>query len=87
MPTYYDRDGDVQAGDQGNGCEDHCILSNGGVEACGDNVDNDCDGETDEGFDFTVDPFNCGTCGTDCEELKPFGTNMTGCATGICQYE
>jgi hypothetical protein len=31
-------------------CERGCTLTNGGVEAC-DDVDNDCDGETDEGFE------------------------------------
>lgn len=29
-------------------------------------VDDDCDGETDEGFDLTSDGANCGACGVSC---------------------
>jgi hypothetical protein len=29
------------------GCEYHCSLTNGGVEICGDGLDNDCDGKID----------------------------------------
>ena len=34
------------------GCDDgpgDCVLTNGGVEACNDNIDNNCDGQIDEG--------------------------------------
>jgi hypothetical protein len=48
-----------------DGCEYACALTNGGVEAC-DDVDNDCDGEKDEGFDLTTDTDNCGSCGHVC---------------------
>ncbi len=82
MPGYWNADGI-----DSNGCEYQCSLTNGGVEACGDSVDNDCDGETDEGFDFQNDPANCGSCGNDCSTGVPFGTQLVGCQSGVCQYE
>jgi hypothetical protein len=42
---------------------DGCVPS--GDELC-DDVDNDCDGLTDEEFDLDDDPRNCGGCGTVC---------------------
>jgi hypothetical protein len=36
-------------GDPGDGCEYACDLTNGGVEDC-DNLDNNCDAQTDEGL-------------------------------------
>ncbi len=50
-------------GRDSNGCE--CVLTRGGQEAC-DGADNDCDGETDEGFDLEADPAHCGACGHAC---------------------
>lgn len=38
-------------------------------EICGDRLDNDCDGRTDEGFDLRNDESNCGGCGFVCEPL------------------
>jgi hypothetical protein len=81
LPGYWDDNEDPN-----DGCEYACDLSNGGVEACGDNVDNDCNGETDEGFDYQSDPANCGACGNDCHDGKPFGTTVSGCQTGNCVY-
>ncbi len=49
-----------------NGCEAWCVPSNEGVEIC-DGEDNDCDGATDDGFFFALDPSNCGACGVVCE--------------------
>jgi hypothetical protein len=48
-----------------DGCEYACAPTNGGVEIC-DDVDNDCDGVKDEGFDLTTDTDNCGSCGNVC---------------------
>ena len=72
--------------DPSDGCEYSCTLTNGGVEACGDGVDNNCNGQVDEGFDFTTDPVNCGACGTNCNSNTPFGTTVTGCVAGACVY-
>lgn len=56
-------------------------------ETC-DGVDNDCDGSTDEDFDLTSDPANCGACGHVCEasylcvgggcESGPYGGGYDG---------
>ncbi len=81
LPGYWDINGDPT-----DGCEYPCSLTQGGVEQCGDGVDNDCDGDTDEGFDFTTDPANCGVCGNNCETSKPFGTAVSGCTGGACVY-
>lgn len=48
---------------EANGCEYDCVITNGGEEIC-DRIDNDCDGEVDEG----------GVCGLDCpENMAPVG--------------
>ncbi|HTA18193.1 MAG TPA: MopE-related protein, partial [Polyangia bacterium] len=61
-----------------NGCE--CEPSNGGVEIC-DGLDNNCNGMTDEGFDFQTDVANCGVCNKAC--TYPFAT--ASCVMGVCQ--
>ncbi|MBI4954231.1 MAG: hypothetical protein HY908_19560 [Myxococcales bacterium] len=39
------------------GCEYNCVLTNGGVEICGDGLDNDCDGKIDAADgDLSGDP-------------------------------
>jgi hypothetical protein len=86
QPNYYDLDGDVAAGDAGTGCEYSCTKSNNGVEACGDSIDNDCDGSTDEGFDFSSDMSNCGSCGYSCASHTPYGAVATACTSGVCQF-
>ncbi|MAQ15650.1 MAG: hypothetical protein CMN30_12760 [Sandaracinus sp.] len=55
---------DADAGDGGGtmGRDAGCL---GGEEICNE-VDDDCDGEIDEGTDFLSDPDNCGSCGNRC---------------------
>src|SRR5690348_11132351 len=51
-------------------------------ESC-DEVDNDCDGDTDEGFNTQEDPANCGECGNRCQLPHTAGS----CDLGVCSYE
>jgi hypothetical protein len=53
------------------GCEYHCALSNGGVEICGDGLDNDCDGKIDDADD-------------DLSGDKQLGVACTGSTQGAC---
>jgi hypothetical protein len=62
-PGYWDINGDP-----GDGCEYACDLTNGGVEDC-DNLDNDCDAQTDEGLTTRT-----------CESTNQYGT-CTGTET------
>ncbi|MCS6899269.1 MAG: MopE-related protein [Myxococcales bacterium] len=64
---YYDLNQDPS-----DGCEYACIPTSGN-ELC-DGKDNNCDGNIDEGFDFTSDPNNCGSCGKRCDVLFPNAT-------------
>ncbi|MFT3764893.1 MAG: MopE-related protein [Minicystis sp.] len=66
-----------------DGCEYACTPTNGGVEIC-DGKDNDCNGQTDEGFDVTTDAKNCGACGNDCGALYPHAAGV--CASGVCAF-
>ena len=54
-------------------------LTSTSVETC-NTMDDDCDLQTDEDFDLTGDPANCGQCGRVC--TNPFGT--TTCAASTC---
>ncbi len=51
-------------------------------EVC-DGMDNDCDTEIDEDFNFESDPANCGGCGMACSRPNMAGT----CASMTCQFE
>ncbi len=73
QPGAFDADGKPE-----NGCE--CARTDGGVESC-DQMDNDCDGMTDEDFDFKVDVNNCARCGMRC--AYPFA--KPECNNGTCQ--
>lgn len=54
------------------GCEYQCQPTNGGVEICGDGLDNDCDGLIDSADDLSGDP----AVGQDC-----YGDDDGECAT------
>jgi hypothetical protein len=72
---FFDLNDNIQEPD-GDGCEADCRPTNGGVEAC-DDVDNDCDGQTDEGLTRA-----CGTNTGVCSE----GTETcTSGQWGACQ--
>jgi len=53
-------------------------------EAC-DTLDNDCDGDTDEGFDLGSDPLHCGACGLAClpGQVCSQGDCAAACAAGL----
>ncbi|UJR83855.1 formylglycine-generating enzyme family protein [Sandaracinus amylolyticus] len=56
-----------------------CVPTDGAVELCNE-LDDDCDDLTDEGFDLENDPTNCGECGTQCRFPNAEGE----CASGAC---
>lgn len=64
-----------------NGCELGCAPSNGGVEAC-DTIDNDCDGQVDEGIDLQGDLDHCGACGRRCDRPNA----EVACTDGVCTF-
>ena len=79
----FDPDGDFHGvGDLciGADCDESDTSRNASaVEIC-DGVDNDCDLEFDEGFDFDSDPNHCGECDAVCA----FENAIPGCAGGTC---
>jgi hypothetical protein len=64
----------------GNGCEYACAIT--GREVC-DGVDNDCNDNVDETFNFQNDPNNCGQCGRRCE----FANGVGICQNGQCRLD
>ncbi len=56
-----------------------CVGGGGSIGELCDNLDNDCDGSTDEIFDLQTDEFNCGQCGTQCAAGDV-------CLAGQCDY-
>ncbi len=69
-------------GEDANGCEYACLETRGGDETC-DDIDNDCDGATDEGFDLATDPDHCGACGRACAPANATGV----CLAGRCEVD
>lgn len=57
-----DVDSDVDGDSDSDADVEPCVPS---TEICNE-VDDDCDGVVDEGFDLTRDPENCGSCGNIC---------------------
>jgi len=71
-------------------CLGNALVCTGGVgpqlEQC-DGKDNDCDGQTDEGFDKQTDVHNCGACGHDCSVANAYASCVGGaCQVGECIY-
>ena len=66
------------------GCEYPCELTNGGVEICGDGLDNDCDGLIDGVDDLSGDPQIGVTCFGDPDGIcgTPAHAGMTACQGG-----
>ena len=57
-----------------------CVGNQDPVFEICDNIDNDCDGVVDNGFNKQTDPQNCGMCGNQCS----FAHANPGCAGGTC---
>ena len=74
-PSYYDINKNPA-----DGCEYRCIKTNGGVEIC-DELDNNCDGQIDEGFDTKTNPLHCGKCNHSCSYINAEGR----CVDSTCQ--
>jgi hypothetical protein len=71
LPGFKDLDQDPK-----NGCE--CVIENA-LELC-NQMDDNCNGTVDEGFDLMTDTLNCGRCGVRCE--FPFASAV--CTQGVC---
>jgi len=52
------------------------------AEVC-NSQDDDCDGRSDEDFDTSTDPLNCGACGAACDPAPAHGAAQ--CVAGACQ--
>ena len=71
-------------GDATNGCEYSCDTNQRGVEIC-DGNDNDCDGTTDEGFDFNQNTLHCGECGNSCVRDHMIAACVDGACGNQCE--
>jgi Notch-like protein len=69
-------------GEQADGCEYPCTVTNGGVEIC-DGLDNDCDGPVDEDFALPTSVTDCGRCGRVCS----FPNAAPSCTAGVCGFD
>ena len=64
-----------------DGLGTYCTDDAASISELCDGADNDCDGDTDEGFDFDTDVRNCGACNTGCD--RPGAE--TACMAGECR--
>ncbi|MDW8361883.1 MAG: MopE-related protein [Myxococcales bacterium] len=69
---FLDLDGNPETG-----CEYACTPM--GAERC-NGVDDDCDGDVDEGYDLSSDPEHCGRCNQRCAFARAVGR----CTDGVC---
>jgi hypothetical protein len=82
---YFDLNDDLSNPD-GDGCEADCKPSNGGVELCIDGLDNDCNGQEDDGCECNAgETFECGTDVGQCE-LGTITCQSNG-EPGACQNQ
>ena len=71
---------DVGLDSGGDALPDGCLT----LELCND-LDDDCDGNVDEGIDTTNDVANCGACGNTCSPPRAFGQCMDStCSIASC---
>jgi|GEM_PF-682717 len=80
---YADTNGDLTAAAIAAGTTDGCECNLIGQELC-NLIDDDCDGEVDEGIELSRDPLNCGACGLVCGDLYP--NAVTTCVDAACQF-
>jgi hypothetical protein len=80
----HDQDGYGQNCEAGADCDDTIASVHPGAEEECNYVDDDCDGETDEGFDTDRDPDNCGECFNACraDEVCDRGSCADACGGG-----
>jgi putative metal-binding protein len=66
-------------------CNDNAATTRPGAAEVCDALDNNCDAVTDEGFDLSSDPSNCGACGNVCAARGP--ELPAACSAGACLPE